>query len=118
MKRSDLRRTSWMKRGTKRIGRNRKRSAENFDRAYGGVAKVEWLKSQPCAVSGVRGDIECAHVKNGGMSRKADAKWLIPLATELHRLLHRIGRASFEARFLVDLERLAEETERKWRLVA
>lgn len=110
MKRTELRRKKPVKK------RNAKRQAANFARAYD-EDKVAWLKFEPCAVSGMRGNIDCAHVRNGGMGRKADAKWLIPLAGELHRELHRIGRASFEAKWMVDLDTLAAQTERRWQQV-
>lgn len=94
--------------------KNAKRRQSEFARTYGGRERVEWIKSQPCAVSGVRGDIENVHTRGGGAGRKADAAFVIPLSRELHRQLHRLGKASFEAKWNVDLDAIAARVEADW----
>ncbi len=103
--------------------KNRKRSAENFDRSYGDYAA--WIRSLPCLITGRTTGIEASHVRTGGMGRRADARWLVPLAGPYttypvvdgltrfvneegpHRELHRIGQRSFEQRHSVDLRSVA-----------
>lgn len=94
--------------------RGRKRSASERGRIYGTAERLDWLHSLPCCVTGVRGDIEAAHVVTGGTGRKADAKWLVPMARELHRQLHQHGVRTFQKRWGVNLKALAIETERAW----
>jgi len=91
-----------------------RRKREETLRVYGPTERLDWLHSLPCCVSGVRGDIHCVHVKTGGVSRKADYQWTVPMAAELHRQLHRIGIRSFEARYNIDLELAAIATEQAW----
>lgn len=96
---------------------NAKRKRREFARAYGGKARVEWMKALPCAVcrpTRQRTPTECAHVGNGGMGRKADARYTIPLCASHHRDLHENGALSFEDRWLVDLELQAAHYDRLW----
>ncbi len=81
-------------------------------------------------MSGIVGFTEAAHATTGGMGRKSDAKWLVPLtgrlapyvgrgpihqdAEGLHRELHRIGIKSFEAKYGVDLRAIASRLYRDY----
>ena len=58
---------------------NRKRKAANLERAHGPAERREWIKTLPCANCGIVGYSEGAHIRNGGMSRKADMRFVIPL---------------------------------------
>ena len=58
---------------------NRKRKAANLERAHGPAERREWIKTLPCANCGIVGYSEGAHIRNGGMSRKADARFTIAL---------------------------------------
>ena len=84
---SPLKRKTELKRGgaiprTTRIkGANRKRKAANLERAHGPAERRAWMSTLPCANCGIVGYSEGAHIKNGGMSRKADARFTIPLCT-------------------------------------
>lgn len=100
--------------GLAKMPKRKKRSAAETERIYGSQEFRDWLHAQPCAVSGRRGNIEQAHVRNGGMSRKADACWTIPLDRGLHRELHQIGQRTFEEIHHVSLTLLAEATEARW----
>jgi hypothetical protein len=68
---------------------NPKRKAKEFQRAYGGEERVEWVKTLRCAVwcliGACEGETVNAHTENGGMSRKADAKTIAPLCDKHHR---------------------------------
>jgi hypothetical protein len=116
MRKTPLRRSKGLSRGpAPRRRRSAVKAAEKFDREYGGDERMTWLKGQPCAVSGQRGDIVAAHVKTGGTGRKADAKWTIPLLRTLHDELHQHGVKTFEAKYRVNLLALAALTEAHWR---
>lgn len=54
--------------------------ARAFVRAYGSPARVAWVRAQPSVVSGQRPCVN-AHVRSGGMGRKADARWIVPLTS-------------------------------------
>lgn len=95
---------------------NRTRKAREFERAYGSRARVEWVQSRMCcACSAV--PCENAHYVTGGMGRKAGSSAVVPLCAPHHRMLHRMGIASFE-RYMGwspdSLARLAALTEAAW----
>jgi len=94
--------------------RNVKRHSANWLRAYGSPERVEWVTWQPSVVSGY---VPCdnAHVRSGGKSRKADACWIVPLLPDEHDELHKIGKASFEAKYDLDLDALAGVIEMAWK---
>ena len=92
---------------------NASRKAAEFDRAYGGSERAEWVTRQPSVVSGVHPCVN-AHVRTGGVSRKADARWVVPLTPAEHDELHRIGKASFEAAHHIDLDHEAAITDARW----
>ena len=94
--------------------RPKKRSAADKQRVYGTPERIEWLKAQPSVASG-RGPCENVHVRTDGMSRKADARFIVPLTHEEHRELHQIGTAAFEAKYNISLALEAERTEMRWR---
>ena len=108
-----LRRTP-LKRGTKRIGVNKARRGKNWLRAYESEDRVEWIAAQPSVVSG---RVPCvnAHVVNGGMGRKAEARWIVPLTHEEHMELHASGITTFQNKYGVNLLEMAIQTERRWR---
>ena len=93
--------------------RNAKRRKTEHARAYGPDEHVEWIAAQPCVVCG---HVPCqnAHVRTGGMGRKADAKWIVPLCAVCHPELHRIGPQTFERTYRIDLHDLATITDARW----
>ena len=93
--------------------RNAARREREWDRAYGGEDRLHFVHSLPCCITDTS-PVECVHVKGGGASRKADAKWIVPMAPLLHRELHRIGIRSFEAKYDVDLAWIAARIEEMW----
>lgn len=120
MKRAgSLHRTTTLPRRTTPITRsptkkaNPKRKRSEFARCYGSIERVEWVRSQPSVIDGARPCVN-AHTATGGTSRKADAETIVPLTGRQHDELHRIGVASFEAKYGVDLAALAAHTERQW----
>lgn len=92
---------------------NPRRKKREFERAYGGEARVEWIRAQPSVVSG-RTPCVNAHVANGGMGRKADAAWIVPLTYEEHEELHQVGVLRFEQRYVIHLKSAAVAVEAKW----
>lgn len=99
--------------------RNVKRHAGEWARAYGSKARVAFVKSLACRVSGcMDGPVENAHTVNGGMGRKADANTIVPLCRAHHRFLHQHGPVAFAASFPLrhgwTLADWAVEVERLW----
>lgn len=98
--------------------KNAKRAKSEFARAYGSAERVEWVKAQECVVRGVighGGTIENVHTMTGGGSRKADARFIVPMCKEHHRELHTFGKQTFEFKYLVPLDDRAARTELAWR---
>jgi hypothetical protein len=96
---------------------NRKRKASEFQRTYGGKARVEWVKSLPCcAVNGLFhiGPIENAHITTDGMGRKADAQCIVPLCAGHHAFLHRRGAKAIREFLAAPFSKIARETEAAW----
>ena len=58
--------------------------------------------------------VENVHVRGGGASRKADAKWIVPMISTLHKELHATGKRTFEAAHSIDLDAAAVWTEQRW----
>ena len=86
---------------------------------------LAWLRGFVCCVH-ERGDcegrIEAAHVRLGahaGMGQKPDDRRAVPLCAHHHAEQHRIGEASFAAKYKIDLEavadRLARVSPHRWR---
>lgn len=104
----------------KRHGRvkpvNRKRRASEFVRPYGSKSRVGWVASLPCVVGLLcDGPTENAHTRTGGAGRKGDADSIVPLCRSHHVTLHRVGRASFERRYRLDLAAEAARVDAAWR---
>lgn len=89
------------------------RRAKERLRAYGPLARREWIASQPSILSG-RGPCENVHVKCGGTSRKAGAKWIVPLTEAEHHELHQHGQKTFEAAHQIDLLHWAAVIDARW----
>lgn len=96
-----------------RIRRNAARQAKNLERAYGGESRIAWVARQPSVVSG-QGPCENVHVRIGGASFKADARWIVPMTAEEHRELHQWGKKTFERHYHIDLDALAAETDHRF----
>lgn len=118
VKRTPLARKFPMNRGGRVKPVNRGRKAKNHERAFGGEDRLAFVQSLGCvAIEGGRQCLvspsENCHVRNGGMSRKADAKDTIPMCKRHHRLQHAKGWEAVglggEMRFYV-----AEAVEKLW----
>lgn len=97
---------------------NRERRTKEWARAYGSEERVFFVATcLACAVPICPdfGQNENAHIETGGTSRKADADKVIPLC-ERHHKAHHAGAETFVARYSIDLELSARETERAWQL--
>lgn len=111
MKRSPILRNS----APKKTNPARRRKA--FVRVYHSPERVSWVKQQPCICKGrsCDGEIENAHVKGGGVGRKAGHEFIVPLCRRHHRVLHVQGVSAFEGIYGLDLEAEARITELNWR---
>ena len=81
---------------------------DEFLRVYGSVDRTEWIARHPSVVSR-GGPCVNAHVRTGGVGRKADACWIVPLTWDEHNELHQHGVKTFEAKYSVNLAALAEQ---------
>ena len=104
---------------------NPARRKREWDRAYGSKERVQWVRTLPCVACGRVGFSENAHVtntdKSGGGSRRAGYQCIAPLCGYLwsilnncHGALHRLGPASFQLRYHIDLASCAAATEKAW----
>lgn len=93
--------------------RQAKRRASEFARTYESKERVAWIKARASVASG-RGPCENVHVKGGGVSRKADACWIVPLTRAEHVELHQHGVTWFEAKYGLSLEFMATQTQLAW----
>jgi hypothetical protein len=66
------------------------RSSIEFQRIYGSKRRVEFVKAMGCCVCG-KTPCENAHIKSGGMGRKADYRDIIPLCKACHQKQHQHG---------------------------
>lgn len=88
-------------------------NAEEFERAYGGADRKEWVNGLPSVATGHYGCIN-AHVASGGTSRKADARFIVPLTWAEHQDLHQHGQRTFEAKHGIVLLDEAAKVEAAW----
>jgi hypothetical protein len=82
-------------------------------RIYGTPERIAWVQRQPSVVSGESPCVN-AHTRGDGVSRKADACWIVPLTATEHDELHRVGLKSFEAAYNIDLAHAASITDARW----
>lgn len=91
MKRSGpLKRTGRLSRAMPVKRMNRKRRTASRARAYGPQDRIRWMQGLPCLICGTRPS-EVAHIRTGGMGRKADASQTVPLCSTCHRFQHQKG---------------------------
>lgn len=116
----------------KKRAKSKAEKVAKLDREYGGPERIAWVAQLPCVGCGYRGPVprENAHVISGGTSRKADARWIVPLCARrnmglpasplgvwiegCHRKSHRMGQKSFEAFANIDLKAAASRIESEW----
>jgi len=113
MKRTEMKRGGRITRTSPMKKRKTGRSRAAFQRAYGGADRADWMTRQPSVVSGA-GPCVNVHVKTGGVGRKADAKWVVPLTDAEHHELHAIGQKTFEAKYGIDLAFQAAIIDARW----
>lgn len=75
-------------------------------------AHRNFVRGHQCSVPGCNAmPIEVAHVRSGtggGMGVKPSDRWCVSLCRDHHSEQHRIGEASFERRYGINLYELAE----------
>lgn len=92
--------------------RNVSRHAAEWRRAYGSPERADFVNWLACVVCGYS-PCENAHIENGGMGRKADARFVVPLCPKHHR--EQEGRTeAFQAQYGIDLYDYAAKTEAAW----
>lgn len=93
---------------------NRQRREKEFARAYGGKARVEFVKALGCCICKATPSDNAHLPSRSGMSRKGDAERIVPLCRLHHRELHERGQASVEQRHGIDLDIWAEAVTIAW----
>lgn len=73
-----------------------------------------WVRTLPCAVPSClsREDSQACHVRQNtgaGMGMKPGDAWAVPMCGCHHREQHQIGHAAFDAKYGINLRKLAEE---------
>lgn len=97
--------------------KRKKRTESEFARIHGSRARVAFISSLPCAACG-RGTPppgnHNAHIKTGGIGRKADSTDIIPLCADCHGAQHRMGWDAIGLEEMAERERRAAIVERAW----
>lgn len=92
--------------------RRRPRKPSEFRRVYGGPLRVKWQKARCCDFCGAPPPTEMAHIKNGGMGRKANACFTVSACRSCHHELDQgIGKRGMERRHNVDLLEMAKNVD-------
>ena len=106
LRRTQLRRTSLLKRLAALPPVNPERKAKLFAKQFGeGGRYAAWIRSRPCAACGRRDTLQAHHVR----SRGAGGTWsdLVPLCSEHHAFAHAHGSRALELWWNINLEELA-----------
>lgn len=63
-------------------------------------AYLEFVRSQPCCVSGSTENVQAAHVgRGGGVGLKASDFSTVPMTAELHAEQHQLGIGTFRKKY-------------------
>lgn len=71
------------------------------------AAYLDYIRSQPCMVSGSTLEVVAHHVRclgGGGMGIKPSDYLCVPLTAELHAQLHQMGEWTFYEQNMIDIE--------------
>lgn len=112
MKRTPLKRKTKLVAKTK--PKAKKRTAADFARVYGSLARVAWIAEQPCIACDAK-PCENAHIRSGGTGRKSEFTQIVPLCPRCHRLQHEKGWKALGLN-IAKLEYLAFRTQFRWAL--
>lgn len=102
---------------------NSKRRAREKERAYGSLARRQWVSDLPCSVPGCTGrPCENAHVNPdghpsdgpSGMGRKHDYTQIVPLCGGHHNEYHNIGQWTFNTIHRLDVDLIAIMIQDRW----
>ena len=64
---------------------------------------LNYIRSLPCCVSGLKVNVHAHHIKGHGTGVKGSDYGAIPLTSTLHHELHAIGKESFSNKYRVNL---------------
>ncbi len=81
-------------------------------------AYLEFVRTQPCIVSGETVDIDAHHVPepgHGAIGLKPDDRLAVPLRRVYHMEYHNIGRFAFELKYGVNLDSEIERLQKLYR---
>ena len=95
------------------------KSRKRWAREYHSKARVEWVKGWTCIVPGCENTpCDNHHTENAGMSAKGPYQSIVLLCAGYrghHRMLHTIGRLTFERLTGINLKEEAADVERRWK---
>lgn len=83
------------------------------------ASHLKWIRGHECSTRApvcMGFAIEAAHVRtgtDGGLSVKPSDCWTIPLCRHHHEQQHKLGEASFERLYGIDMRKIAEQL---WKL--
>jgi hypothetical protein len=104
-----------LKRSTKPLKRTPVRTRRTKPRRRAGACRpyLDWLKLQPCCITGMRSDasgygVDPAHIKTRG-SGGDDLYNAVPLIRRLHDIQHQMGWPEFEKWYGIGAKALAQE---------
>lgn len=89
------------------------RTKRERERIYGPPAYRVLLDQIGCIICGTV-PVEIAHVKSGGVGRKADYTHTVGMCPTHHREQHQMGTKSFEVRYGVSLTDRAAQIQQAW----
>lgn len=68
------------------------------------ASHLEWIRTLPCLVTGIRFEIDAAHIRYAdhrfakrmvGLQEKPDDRWVVPLTREEHKIQHSMNERGF-----------------------
>lgn len=86
---------------------------KDFARVYGSPERVAWLQSLPC-IACYATPSQVSHVKSGGVARKGDAQFTVPMCHACHQEYHQHGHTTFEGKYEIDLLAVAANVAAAW----
>ena len=87
-------------------GRKLERKKALFARHFHSQERVEWIRSLPCALTGLEGESHNAHTKSRGSG--GSYKDIVPLSFLAHRDYDELDKMSFAVKYGTTKERVRE----------
>lgn len=95
--------------------RKRERKQALFARTFHSQERVAWIRSLPCALTGVQGESHNAHTKSRGSG--GTYRHIVPLSFLAHRDYDELDKMRFSAKYGTtkdSVRELADDYQRLW----